>query len=155
MSKDNNINDTEAATAVPEGQKDSLSSFVATLASFSGDLSSLTCPSFLLSSVSLLEYRCVSFSLVLSLSFSSLSSLSLSPSPQSTGINITITTCSLLHTIDGDKDHYRLTAIFGILCQPLLRTAGEREREIDREKMKELDEHGYSLLILLFIPKYV
>ncbi|KAG0316056.1 glycerol ethanol, ferric requiring protein [Linnemannia gamsii] len=56
MSKDNNINDTEAATAVPEGQKDSLSSFVATLASFSGDLSSLTCPSFLLSSVSLLEY---------------------------------------------------------------------------------------------------
>lgn len=59
MSKDT-INDTETATAVPEGQKDSLSSFVATLASFSGDLSSLTCPSFLLSSVSLLEYRCVS-----------------------------------------------------------------------------------------------
>ncbi|KAG0277635.1 glycerol ethanol, ferric requiring protein [Linnemannia gamsii] len=56
MSKDNNVNDTEAAPAVPEGQKDSLSSFVATLASFSGDLSSLTCPSFLLSSVSLLEY---------------------------------------------------------------------------------------------------
>ncbi|KAH7044757.1 hypothetical protein BKA57DRAFT_426803 [Linnemannia elongata] len=55
MSKDT-INDTEAAPAVPEGQKDSLSSFVATLASFSGDLSSLTCPSFLLSSVSLLEY---------------------------------------------------------------------------------------------------
>ncbi|KAG0280186.1 glycerol ethanol, ferric requiring protein [Linnemannia exigua] len=55
MSKDN-INDTEAGPAVPEGQKDSLSSFVATLASFSGDLSSLTCPSFLLSSVSLLEY---------------------------------------------------------------------------------------------------
>ncbi|KAF9550227.1 glycerol ethanol, ferric requiring protein [Mortierella hygrophila] len=55
MSKDT-INDTEAAPTVPEGQKDSLSSFVATLASFSGDLSSLTCPSFLLSSVSLLEY---------------------------------------------------------------------------------------------------
>ncbi|KAF9301888.1 Oxysterol binding protein, partial [Linnemannia elongata] len=55
MSKDT-INDTETAPAVPEGQKDSLSSFVATLASFSGDLSSLTCPSFLLSSVSLLEY---------------------------------------------------------------------------------------------------
>ncbi|KAG0379632.1 glycerol ethanol, ferric requiring protein [Mortierella sp. AD032] len=55
MSKDN-INDTEPGPAVPEGQKDSLSSFVATLASFSGDLSSLTCPSFLLSSVSLLEY---------------------------------------------------------------------------------------------------
>ncbi|KAF9137646.1 glycerol ethanol, ferric requiring protein [Mortierella sp. GBA39] len=55
MSKDT-INDTETAPTVPEGQKDSLSSFVATLASFSGDLSSLTCPSFLLSSVSLLEY---------------------------------------------------------------------------------------------------
>ncbi|KAF9151483.1 glycerol ethanol, ferric requiring protein [Linnemannia schmuckeri] len=55
MSKDNN-NDSETAPTVPEGQKDSLSSFVATLASFSGDLSSLTCPSFLLSSVSLLEY---------------------------------------------------------------------------------------------------
>ncbi|KAF9122707.1 glycerol ethanol, ferric requiring protein [Mortierella sp. 14UC] len=55
MSKDN-INDTETGPAIPEGQKDSLSSFVATLASFSGDLSSLTCPSFLLSSVSLLEY---------------------------------------------------------------------------------------------------
>jgi len=69
MSKDT-INDTETAPAVPEGQKDSLSSFVATLASFSGDLSSLTCPSFLLSSVSLLEYRCVSLFLFL-----------LSPSP--------------------------------------------------------------------------
>ncbi|KAF9905068.1 glycerol ethanol, ferric requiring protein [Linnemannia zychae] len=55
MSKDN-INDIETNPAIPEGQKDSLSSFVATLASFSGDLSSLTCPSFLLSSVSLLEY---------------------------------------------------------------------------------------------------
>ncbi|KAF8926360.1 glycerol ethanol, ferric requiring protein [Haplosporangium gracile] len=55
MSKDKS-NDSETAPAVPEGQKDSLSSFVATLASFSGDLSSLTCPSFLLSSVSLLEY---------------------------------------------------------------------------------------------------
>ncbi|KAF9906145.1 Oxysterol binding protein [Linnemannia zychae] len=37
-------------------QKDSLKSFISTLATFSGDLSSLTCPSFLLSSVSLLEY---------------------------------------------------------------------------------------------------
>ncbi|KAF9082253.1 glycerol ethanol, ferric requiring protein [Mortierella sp. GBA35] len=56
MSKDNNNDSDTVASTVPEGQKDSLSSFVATLASFSGDLSSLTCPSFLLSSVSLLEY---------------------------------------------------------------------------------------------------
>ncbi|KAF9935239.1 glycerol ethanol, ferric requiring protein [Linnemannia zychae] len=55
MSK-NDTNDSEIASTVPEGQKDSLRSFVSTLASFSGDLSSLTCPSFLLSSVSLLEY---------------------------------------------------------------------------------------------------
>ncbi|KAF9372836.1 glycerol ethanol, ferric requiring protein [Podila verticillata] len=43
------------ASEVPTEQKDSFRSFIATLASFSGDLSSLTCPSFLLSSVSLLD----------------------------------------------------------------------------------------------------
>ncbi|ORZ28841.1 hypothetical protein BCR41DRAFT_379541 [Lobosporangium transversale] len=40
----------------PAAHKDTLRSFITTLASFSGDLSALTCPSFLLSSVSLLEY---------------------------------------------------------------------------------------------------
>ncbi|KAF9913627.1 glycerol ethanol, ferric requiring protein [Lobosporangium transversale] len=53
-SKDTNPEDTPVE--VPAEQKDSLRSFIATLAQFSGDLSSLTCPSFLLSSVSLLEY---------------------------------------------------------------------------------------------------
>ncbi|KAF8985691.1 Oxysterol binding protein [Entomortierella lignicola] len=46
----------EGAANVPAEQKDSFRSFISTLAQFSGDLSSLTCPSFLLSSVSLLEY---------------------------------------------------------------------------------------------------
>jgi len=61
MSKDssynNRLDDSSSSTEAPAGQKDSLRSFIGTLASFSGDLSSLTCPSFLLSSVSLLEYR--------------------------------------------------------------------------------------------------
>ncbi|KAG0091187.1 glycerol ethanol, ferric requiring protein [Podila epicladia] len=57
MSKDNNIEDEGAPVEVPAEQKDSFRSFVSTLAQFSGDLSNLTCPSFLLSSVSLLEYR--------------------------------------------------------------------------------------------------
>lgn len=57
MSKDNNIVEEEGAPVeVPAEQKDSFRSFVSTLAQFSGDLSNLTCPSFLLSSVSLLEY---------------------------------------------------------------------------------------------------
>lgn len=61
MSKDNNIVEEEGAPVeVPAEQKDSFRSFVSTLAQFSGDLSNLTCPSFLLSSVSLLEYRQVS-----------------------------------------------------------------------------------------------
>ncbi|KAK3821343.1 MAG: protein KES1 [Benniella sp.] len=51
-----NIDDENASAEVPAEQKDSFRSFIATLAQFSGDLSSLTCPSFLLSSVSLLEY---------------------------------------------------------------------------------------------------
>ncbi|KAG0004453.1 Oxysterol binding protein [Entomortierella chlamydospora] len=51
----NNIEE-EGPANVPAEQSDSLRSFIATLAQFSGDLSSLTCPSFLLSSVSLLEY---------------------------------------------------------------------------------------------------
>ena len=63
MSKDNNIVEEEGAPVeVPAEQKDSFRSFVSTLAQFSGDLSNLTCPSFLLSSVSLLEYRQVSSS---------------------------------------------------------------------------------------------
>ncbi|GJJ74813.1 hypothetical protein EMPS_07171 [Entomortierella parvispora] len=60
MSKDstpnNHVDDDSSSVEAPVGQKDSLRSFIGTLASFSGDLSSLTCPSFLLSSVSLLEY---------------------------------------------------------------------------------------------------
>ncbi|KAF8923606.1 hypothetical protein EDD21DRAFT_367516 [Dissophora ornata] len=55
MSSKDNFED-ETAAEVPAEQKDSFRSFVATLAQFSGDLSSLTCPSFLLSSTSLLEY---------------------------------------------------------------------------------------------------
>ncbi|KAF9357103.1 glycerol ethanol, ferric requiring protein [Mortierella sp. NVP85] len=51
-----NIDDENASAEIPAEQKDSFRSFIATLAQFSGDLSSLTCPSFLLSSVSLLEY---------------------------------------------------------------------------------------------------
>lgn len=115
MSKDT-INDTETAPAVPEGQKDSLSSFVATLASFSGDLSSLTCPSFLLSSVSLLEYRCVSLFYFL-----------LSPSPQSMWTDTLA--CLLALLIDGDKDRYRRAAVFGILSRPFLWNTGEREKK--------------------------
>ncbi|KAF9317082.1 glycerol ethanol, ferric requiring protein [Podila horticola] len=54
----NEVDEIETPTSeVPTEQKDSFRSFISTLASFSGDLSSLTCPSFLLSSVSLLEYR--------------------------------------------------------------------------------------------------
>ncbi|KAG0259450.1 glycerol ethanol, ferric requiring protein [Mortierella polycephala] len=56
MSSKDNIDDEGPAVEVPAEQKDSFRSFIATLAQFSGDLSSLTCPSFLLSSVSLLEY---------------------------------------------------------------------------------------------------
>ncbi|KAF9196297.1 glycerol ethanol, ferric requiring protein [Haplosporangium sp. Z 11] len=56
MSSKDNIEDEGPAVEVPAEQKDSFRSFIATLAQFSGDLSSLTCPSFLLSSVSLLEY---------------------------------------------------------------------------------------------------
>ncbi|KAF9423768.1 Oxysterol binding protein, partial [Podila epigama] len=54
MSKDN-IEDETVAVEVPAEQKDSFRSFISTLAQFSGDLSNLTCPSFLLSSVSLLD----------------------------------------------------------------------------------------------------
>ncbi|KAF9163688.1 glycerol ethanol, ferric requiring protein [Actinomortierella ambigua] len=52
----NSDSDDTSVAEVPTEQKDSFRSFIATLAQFSGDLSSLTCPSFLLSSVSLLEY---------------------------------------------------------------------------------------------------
>ncbi|KAF9272227.1 glycerol ethanol, ferric requiring protein [Mortierella alpina] len=56
MSSKDSFDDEGPAVEVPAEQKDSLRSFISTLAQFSGDLSSLTCPSFLLSSVSLLEY---------------------------------------------------------------------------------------------------
>ncbi len=59
MSSKDNFDEEGPAVEVPPEQKDSLRSFISTLAQFSGDLSSLTCPSFLLSSVSLLEYRSV------------------------------------------------------------------------------------------------
>ncbi|KAI8997706.1 hypothetical protein BDB01DRAFT_772046 [Pilobolus umbonatus] len=42
--------------SIPADQQGSFSSFLKTLASFTGDLSSLTCPSFLLAPASLLEY---------------------------------------------------------------------------------------------------
>ncbi|KAI8329109.1 hypothetical protein BC941DRAFT_443467 [Chlamydoabsidia padenii] len=50
MSNDN------ALESIPVDQQGSFSSFLKTLASFTGDLSSLTCPSFLLAPISLLEY---------------------------------------------------------------------------------------------------
>ncbi|KAF9398326.1 hypothetical protein BGZ76_008157, partial [Entomortierella beljakovae] len=53
--------DAESLSNVPVHHKDSIHRFISTLASFSGDLSSLTCPSFLLSPMSLLEYRQVDF----------------------------------------------------------------------------------------------
>ncbi|KAG2180837.1 hypothetical protein INT43_008416 [Umbelopsis isabellina] len=45
-----------ALDSVPADQQGSFSSFLKTLASFTGDLSNLTCPSFLLAPISLLEY---------------------------------------------------------------------------------------------------
>ncbi|KAF9933097.1 Oxysterol binding protein [Linnemannia zychae] len=57
MSKDNSQTDSDSSSVLSQtSQKDTLKSFISTLATFSGDLSALTCPSFLLSSVSLLEY---------------------------------------------------------------------------------------------------
>lgn len=57
MTKDYPDSDSSSLNEAPTAQKESLRSFISTLASFTGDLSALTCPSFLLSSVSLLEYR--------------------------------------------------------------------------------------------------
>ncbi|CAG8470249.1 16826_t:CDS:2 [Acaulospora morrowiae] len=48
-------NDTAEAT-IPESKKTELSGFLKTLSTFTGDIYSLTCPSFLLSGVSTLEY---------------------------------------------------------------------------------------------------
>ncbi|ORX61395.1 Oxysterol-binding protein [Hesseltinella vesiculosa] len=50
MSADN------ALDSIPDDQQGNFSSFLKTLASFTGDLSALTCPSFLLAPISLLEY---------------------------------------------------------------------------------------------------
>ncbi|KAG0231692.1 glycerol ethanol, ferric requiring protein [Actinomortierella wolfii] len=55
-SNTNSDSDDVSVAEVPAEQKDSFRSFIATLAQFSGDLSNLTCPSFLLNPVSLLEY---------------------------------------------------------------------------------------------------
>ncbi|KAF9365440.1 glycerol ethanol, ferric requiring protein [Mortierella sp. NVP85] len=55
MTRDNTDSDSSSLNEAPASQKDSLRSFISTLASFTGDLSALTCPSFLLSSVSLLD----------------------------------------------------------------------------------------------------
>ncbi|KAI8388217.1 uncharacterized protein BYT42DRAFT_559295 [Radiomyces spectabilis] len=44
---------------IPVEQKGAFHSFLKSLASFSGDLSSLTCPAFLLAPVSLIEYSYV------------------------------------------------------------------------------------------------
>lgn len=41
---------------IPSEQKSAFHSFLKSLTSFSGDLSSLTCPAFLLAPVSLIEY---------------------------------------------------------------------------------------------------
>ncbi|KAI8891442.1 Oxysterol-binding protein [Backusella circina FSU 941] len=48
--------DNNTLESIPADQQGSFSSFLKTLASFTGDLSSLTCPSFLLAPISLLEY---------------------------------------------------------------------------------------------------
>lgn len=42
--------------AVPEGQKQGWGQFLKSIASFSGDLSAMTAPSFILSPTSLVEY---------------------------------------------------------------------------------------------------
>lgn len=60
MAKEKQDKHTEDGASIddaPANQRDSIRSFIATLASFSGDLSALTCPSFLLSTMSVLEYR--------------------------------------------------------------------------------------------------
>ncbi|KAG8681642.1 Oxysterol binding protein [Ceratobasidium sp. 395] len=46
----------DAGAAVPQAQKGTWTSFVKSLASFSGDLSSMTAPPFILSPVSLTEF---------------------------------------------------------------------------------------------------
>ncbi|OBZ90195.1 Protein KES1 [Choanephora cucurbitarum] len=50
---DNEVNNVDQ---IPQEQKGAFHSFLKSLASFSGDLSSLTCPAFLLAPVSLIEY---------------------------------------------------------------------------------------------------
>lgn len=48
--------ETNNVDKIPTEQKGAFQSFLKSLASFSGDLSSLTCPAFLLAPVSLIEY---------------------------------------------------------------------------------------------------
>jgi hypothetical protein len=53
----NNVDkDSDAELQVPESKKNEFSGFLKTLSTFTGDIYSLTCPSFLLSGVSTLEY---------------------------------------------------------------------------------------------------
>ena len=49
-------NEDNAENQVPEFKKHEYSGFLKTLSTFTGDIYSLTCPSFLLSGVSTLEY---------------------------------------------------------------------------------------------------
>ncbi|CAG8554581.1 13787_t:CDS:2 [Dentiscutata heterogama] len=52
----NNSVDNDQETKIPESSKNEYSGFLKTLSTFTGDIYSLTCPSFLLSGVSTLEY---------------------------------------------------------------------------------------------------
>ena len=57
MNNNNNVtNDNDSDGQVVETKKSELSGFLKTLSTFTGDIYSLTCPSFLLSGVSTLEY---------------------------------------------------------------------------------------------------
>ncbi|CAG8846738.1 32920_t:CDS:2, partial [Racocetra persica] len=52
----NNSMDNDQEPQIPESKKNEFSGFLKTLSTFTGDIYSLTCPSFLLSGVSTLEY---------------------------------------------------------------------------------------------------
>lgn len=51
-----NQEDVNNVDKIPTEQKGAFQSFIKSLASFTGDLSALTCPAFLLAPVSLIEY---------------------------------------------------------------------------------------------------
>lgn len=56
MSPAHEQTDVEKIEHVPQEQKGAFHSFLKSLTSFSGDISALTCPPFLLAPVSLIEY---------------------------------------------------------------------------------------------------